>query len=676
MSNRLGGTLRVRLAVLIGILFASLSVALLTLGPRWLDANARETLIGRSVVAAQVLATACEAPVDFDDVGTAEMLLHKGTARQGALWAVLLRADGSRLAVVGDPRAQIESCVDPLACVTPEAGRVIVRVPVTGRASVRGTLAMAFDLSELETRRQTTLRRLLGASLAMLFIGLLIAWAIGTLAAQPLTAMTQVARRIAEGGSLSDIVVPRTTGAAESDLLGAAFSSMLTRLLAQQHQLLDANRQLEARLDELHAAQRQLVEADRRVSLGRLAAGAAHEINNPLAWMAASLDDVERRLEGLDQLHASGDAHDPKAGHALVAAVRESIAAHREGAQRIARIVRTLKAFSRVGDDDRTRISPLLPLEAAVEMVRHQLIHRGRLVTVLAATPDVVASESRLSQVFLNLLINAVQALPEGDASRHMVEITAATDASGWAVIAVRDTGCGMTPDVQRHLFTPFFTTKPVGSGTGLGLSISLATVRELGGEITFESSPDRGSTFRVRLPPAPEPDDTVGPPGVPRARPGAPLINPRGLEGEPAAGASSPSRTPGPKPVEGAAMRRGRVLVVDDEPFVGTFIARALGDDLDVTCLTSPVEALARVARGERFDVAVFDLMMPEMSGIELHAKLLEHVPDMKDRVLFVTGGAFTPATESFVNANADVVLEKPIDFRELRRRVHARLA
>jgi hypothetical protein len=188
--------------------------------------------------------------------------------------------------------------------------------------------------------------------------------------------------------------------------------------------------------------------------------------------------------------------------------------------------------------------------------------------------------------VFLNLLVNAAQAIPEGHAEDNEIRVTTGQAADGRVCIEIRDSGCGMSAEVQARLFTPFFTTKPVGFGTGLGLSICHRIINVLGGEITVDSRPGKGSSFKLFLPVA--------------SRPSLPA--------------------PVQPTAEVAAIRRGRVLVVEDEPTVIKVIERTLSRDHDVVARTNGQAALELILGGSVFDVILCDVMMPVMSGIEFY--------------------------------------------------------
>jgi signal transduction histidine kinase len=231
---------------------------------------------------------------------------------------------------------------------------------------------------------------------------------------------------------------------------------------------------------------------DRMASVGLLAAGVAHEINNPLTYVMGNLDLIAEALR----------AHPPESMPEGGGGVQAMIVEAREGAERVKRIVGNLKTFSRAGEDRRVSLDPQRVLDMAANIASAQIRYRARLVKDYDAVPNISADEARLGQVFVNLLLNAAHAIPEGQVDRHEIRLSTRTDGAGRVVMEVRDTGGGIPADVLGHIFDPFFTTKPVGSGTGLGLSVCHGIVTELGGEISAESELGKGALFRVVLPP------------------------------------------------------------------------------------------------------------------------------------------------------------------------------
>jgi CheY-like chemotaxis protein len=361
-----------------------------------------------------------------------------------------------------------------------------------------------------------------------------------------------------------------------------------------------------------------LQRADRMASIGALVAGVAHEINNPLAIVLANLDLLAHLA-----IPPSGPA--PRLDSAEI---QETLRDAREAADRVRVIVAGLKTLSRPDELERGPVDLHRMLDFSIKMAWNEIRHRARLVKAYGPVPAVLGNEARLGQVFLNLLINAAQAIPEGHAGENEISISTRRGPDDTVTVEIRDSGLGMPAAVIARIFDPFFTSKPVGAGTGLGLAICDTIVRSHGGEITVSSAVGQGTTFVVRLPASD---------GVP----------------------SCLQRT---TPVI-AVVRRARVLVIDDEPAIGIALRRTLQDDHDVEAVTSARSALDLLDAGRRFDVILCDMMMPEQTGEGLHAELAGRLPDQAERMVFLTGGAFTPRARAFLDGVNNLCLEKPFD-------------
>jgi PAS domain S-box-containing protein len=363
----------------------------------------------------------------------------------------------------------------------------------------------------------------------------------------------------------------------------------------------------------------------RMAALGTLAAGMAHEINNPLAFTLANVTFAAERLRAVPRTLGLDEA-------------AEALEEAAEGAARVRDIVRDLRSFARPPDDAAlVPIDVRLPLRAALTMARNEMRHRARVVEDLREPPLVLANEHKLAQVFLNLVVNAAHAIPEGSAAVKEVRVRTGRTSAGDAFAEVEDTGSGMTEEERRRAFEPFFTTKPIGAGLGLGLFLSANVVHALGGRIDVESTPGSGSTFRVVLPAAIE--------------------------------AGAPERAAPPAaPTRAAGQPRLRILVVDDEPLVGRSVERVLAKEHRVESISDSRVALERIRAGERWDVVLCDLMMPELSGMEFDERLAELAPELRERTVYLTGGAFTERAQAFLAAPGRRTLPKPFEAATLR--------
>jgi CheY-like chemotaxis protein len=279
-------------------------------------------------------------------------------------------------------------------------------------------------------------------------------------------------------------------------------------------------------------------------------------------------------------------------------------------------------------------------------MAWHEVRQRARLVKDYGGALPLVGNESRMSQVFLNLVINAAQAIEPGSAEQHEIRIWTGRGGDGQILVEVRDTGSGIPPEVQRRLFTPFVTTKPVGSGTGLGLAICQRIVSGAGGEITFTTELGKGTTFRVRLPSGDTNDGHAMP---------SPAQRRTSTQAAVAANTAPQSL-------------RGRVLAIDDDAMVLQSLRRILGRSHHIVCEERATIALGRIVAGEEFDVILCDLMMPEMDGVAFCTALEKVNPRQAKRLVFLTGGAVNPEAHDFLDRSENVRLDKPFDLAMLR--------
>jgi signal transduction histidine kinase len=368
---------------------------------------------------------------------------------------------------------------------------------------------------------------------------------------------------------------------------------------------------------ERKLATERLIVSERLASLGRLTASVAHELNNPLAYVCTNLD-----LLG-EQLGARGS---------LGEQTSELLDDVREGLERITAIVRDLRSSSRTPEEDRETVDIESPLNIAIQMASNEIRHRARLIREIPSGMLVRANAMRLGQVFLNLLVNAAQAISEGHAQENTISVRVSEE-NGQICVRISDTGTGINPENMERIFDPFFTTKPIGVGTGLGLSICRNIVDGYGGSISVSNDDRRGAIFTVRLPMAVE---LVGP----------------------------PSQKP---PRHRVVDRQCRVLVIDDEPAILRAIRRVLTGSHQVVTCERAREALLLFEAGEVFDVIICDVMMPDMTGVEFYEKICASFPELSERLVFMTGGALSLRAEAFI-MHVGQVLEKPLRATDIR--------
>ncbi|MDB4944401.1 MAG: Histidine kinase [Labilithrix sp.] len=367
---------------------------------------------------------------------------------------------------------------------------------------------------------------------------------------------------------------------------------------------------------EAKELQGKLLQAERLAALGLLAASVGHEIRQPLSYVMASLDVLEREL--------------------ATAAVNErastSLANLRSGSRRIAEIAASLDLLSGRRKREAAPIDVRVPLQAALDLCASELSTCSAVVRSTPELPRVRGDESELCQVFANLLLNAAQAQGPDRDKAHQVTVRASQQ-DGRVRVVVEDTGSGIAPAHFPHVFDPFFTTKEKGRGTGLGLFISRGIVEAQGGELRISSEPGRGTRVEVLLPIA-----------------------------EP----SMATRAPSPSVHESEARRRLEILLVDDEPRFLQSLRLALEADHDVEVQGRGSDALALLEKNpRRYDIVLCDLAMPDIDGATFYARM--NALGVADRFILMTGGAFTQRAAEFIANRACPMIAKPFLVEEL---------
>jgi len=349
----------------------------------------------------------------------------------------------------------------------------------------------------------------------------------------------------------------------------------------------------------------QLEQADRLTALGVMAAGVAHEINNPLTFITLATDLLRHRLSGDD---------------ATSRGLLEDIG---EGVERVAAIVRDLRVYGRYEEEPLGGVDLEAVLQGAGRIVAHELRSRIRLVRLTGSLPPVRGVARRLEQVFVNVYLNAAQAFPDDQNNGTITVRASVTDDT--VDVEVSDNGSGMAPDVLARIFEPFFTMRPTGTGTGLGLFICKDILLRAGGTIRAESEVGRGTSVTVTL----QRSESTAVSEVPPA---------------------STKRLCG-----------RRILVVDDEPLIVSTIVRALGQDNVVVGETSPERAVQLALSDPPFDAIVCDMMMDGLTGVDVYEQIARERPGMEMRIVFVSGGAHTARTRAFLASVPNRCLTKP---------------
>jgi uncharacterized protein (TIGR02266 family) len=385
-----------------------------------------------------------------------------------------------------------------------------------------------------------------------------------------------------------------------------------------------------------------LRQADKLATLGRIAASVAHDINNPLAWISSNLQllgSYAEPISALVQRALGSDEPPPELGHLreidreLVSLLRETS----EGGRRLQQIALDLRGLARLEEDEPERLDLNEVIEATLRMLDRQLRGRATVVRELdTELPETCSHFGKLAQIFLNLLTNAERAFDRADARQNVITVRSRYDAeSRMIVVAVEDTGAGIPPELSQRIFEPLFSTRQAIGGTGLGLSIARDAARDLGATLSFDSELGRGSSFTLRLP-------------LRRADPKADEATPQVQPGQVTQG-------------------RPRLLIVDDEVLMLRSLKRYLKGAFDVVTVDSVQAASVQLAKEPLPEVMLCDVMMPDDGGRAIYRLVTERSPELAERIIFMTGGAFEPEANTFLDELSNRVVSKPIDLPRL---------
>ena len=378
---------------------------------------------------------------------------------------------------------------------------------------------------------------------------------------------------------------------------------------------------------------------ERMASLGRLAAGVAHEINNPLAYVLGSIELLERGLAEIG-VHQP----DPARTAEIITDAAAALSNAKDGVERIRSIVKDLTTFSRAVPKSRHPVDVEAVLDSTLNLAWNELRHRVRVVKEFGGVPELLGDEGRLAQVFLNLVLNASQAIPDG--RQGVLRISTASTGNR-VCVCIEDDGVGIAPEDLPHVFEPFFTPQSGCAGeaalrpeqyrdtaAGLGLAICRNVVTALGGTITVTSVPEAGTRFTVTL---------------------------QAAEALSASAEGNRARS------RERVNSRARILIIDDEPLLGQTLRFAFQEKHDVEVASSGREALERLGTDADFDLVLCDLMMPDVSGEQVYRVVSEKTPGLLPRFVFMTGGAFTERAQEFLAQFAGRQLEKPFNIDEV---------
>jgi PAS domain S-box-containing protein len=370
----------------------------------------------------------------------------------------------------------------------------------------------------------------------------------------------------------------------------------------------------------------QLIRSSRLAAIGQLAAGVAHEVNNPAASALLNLEVLEQDVHTLVRDAAYAEARD--CPEVLFDSVRrvareaeEAVRDSSEALRRIASVVKGLRGFVQITDSEVRRVNVDEAIEAALRLVQHQVRQRATVTCSFGSTRELIADRGKLIQVFINLLLNAAQAIETGGGGA--VEVSTMDSGDG-VLVRVVDDGPGVPAHAAPHIFEPFFTTKEAEHGTGLGLSLCADIIHRHRGRLELRPSA-RGACFEIFLPME------------------------TGLE------LPTPSEPP-------ASTKRARILVVDDDEGLVRAYRRWLGRKHEVIVAYDGQEALQLLEQDQEFDVILCDLMMPRFDGVALYEAVIAHKPHLLQRMVFCSGGPTSPRYQDFAKLPSIVFFDKPI--------------
>jgi PAS domain S-box-containing protein len=430
------------------------------------------------------------------------------------------------------------------------------------------------------------------------------------------------ADRAKEAGAVSELTMVRLDGKfIQVEMTGMSF------VFEDQPAILSVLRDVTGRREMVARS----MHIDRMLAVGTMAAGVGHEINNPLGYVMANVTYASGEVARIAREVEALGGRVPQAGP-LAPALNEVVSILSEvdeGARRIRDIARDLNTFAR-NDDELQLVDLRAVADSALRMAAAEVRPRARVIREYAEVPPVRANASRVSQVLLNLVINAAHAIAKGATQANNITVRVRSDA-GVVVAEVADTGSGIAPEHRERLFTPFFTTKPLGQGTGLGLSISKRIIESFQGKIEVDSEVGAGTTMRVVLPAAEDPQTSSA-------------------------------------PLSMSPPRRGRIMLIDDDRLVRAAFQRALSGEHDVVLVGSASEALSRLRVGEAFDVVICDVTAPSMPPDEIYTKIEQALPHMASRLVMITGGEPSKRPRALVDNHAIPTLEKPLDMDQVR--------
>ena len=495
-------TIRLKLVVLFAILITGIALFISFYFPFHLEKQATHDLQNKAQSIAAMTAFSVSPGLVFEDPETVEAAFVGTQQNSDLVYIIVHDATGQPVATYNQEEAESVGFIDV------ESGDTSATVyktqqPILHDGEVIGQLYLGVSLQDLETEIQQSRKATALVSGLIFCIGMSLVWGISTLMAAPIHRIVETVQRI-EQGDLTQRAPVETRD--EIGRLAKAFNKMVG--------------EIEERTAELQTTQSQLAQSEKLASVGQLAAGVAHEINNPVGFIHSNLGTLKEYIEDLSDLIKTYQTLEEQIEQEDTDAVRQVleklqqqkevldldflledldqlVEESREGTDRVRKIVQNLKEFSHV-DKEQGKMPANLNdgLESSLNMAWNEIKYKATVEKEYGDIPEVECYGMELNQVFINLLVNAAQAIPE----KGTITIRTFRE-DGYVCVSISDTGTGMPPEVKNRIFEPFFTTKKVGQGTGLGLSMAFGIMKKHAGEILLDSEEGVGTTFTLKIP-------------------------------------------------------------------------------------------------------------------------------------------------------------------------------
>ncbi|HEX4824798.1 MAG TPA: ATP-binding protein [Candidatus Polarisedimenticolaceae bacterium] len=635
MSHRtpFARSLAVRLVSPLAVALALLcAVGVVVLG-NTVRSEGKRDLSERAEIIAGTLAYNAELPLLARDVGGLKALLDGAARTRDVSSAAVLDASGRVVAsVVADKHAAGERAMlvveKPVETASSGTGRdegaFALDTPGNETKHAIGSVRLVMSTESTDERTRGLQAQIAAGAAILLALTIGLGVFIARIVSGPLGRLVAATARVARGEASVRVPVSSRDEVGE---LAEAFNVMAQDLEKTRADLDAERRALEdrvaARTAELSRAQETLIHSEKLTAVGQLVAGVAHELNNPLTVVLGNAALLMERIKDED--------------------LRRRLQTVVSAADSSRKIVQNLLAFARKRSPERSAMSLNEVVQQTIGLRAYHLrSEKIRVETELdPSLPKVSADVQQVQQVILNLLVNAEQAIEDAGRGDRIKFSTKRDDER--VVLTIEDNGPGMPPDVRNRIFEPFFTTKEVGRGTGLGLSICYGIISEHDGDIRVESEPGQFTRFTIALP----------------------LV--AHVEAKPA----EPSAAQVAEIAEAL-----RILVIDDDPTILDLVTAALdGSGATVSAARGGREAMGVLAKGERFDMILSDMRMPDVDGSGVYRYLKEHRPELVDKLVFATGDIANAKSVAFLESAGRPILTKPFSIAALRETV-ARVA